>query len=177
MVRPKKWVFFFGPKNPDFGPKIRFFVWDPVFCQRGVCNPRRWLRFGTFGSSLRLFVPELRPGWIIISPEPFRCPSETFPIFAFPKSSSINETSLDKSSWCLLMCLWSIHSRETWTRTGWGLWRPDMRRLSCGRFQRATIVILQMYNISIISWPVIRLFEHSKYTKHPRVLHYVAAHV
>ena len=22
---------FFGPKNPDFGPKIRFFVWDPVF--------------------------------------------------------------------------------------------------------------------------------------------------
>ena len=41
--------------------KIRFFVWDPVFCQRGVRNPRRWLRFGTFGSSLRLFVPELRP--------------------------------------------------------------------------------------------------------------------
>ena len=61
MVRIKKWTFFFGPKNPDFGPKIRFFVWDPVFCQRGVRNPRRWLRFGTNVSSLRLFVPELRP--------------------------------------------------------------------------------------------------------------------
>ena len=61
MVRVQKWAFFFGPKNPDFGPKIRFFVWDPVFCQRGVRNPRRWLRFGTNVSSLRLFVPELRP--------------------------------------------------------------------------------------------------------------------
>ena len=61
MVRIKKCMFFFGPKNPDFGPKIRFFVWDPVFCQRGVRNPRRWLRFGTNVSSLRLFVPELRP--------------------------------------------------------------------------------------------------------------------
>ena len=57
----KSVCFFFGPKNPDFGPKIRFFVWDPVFCQRGVRNPRRWLRFGTNVSSLRLFVPELRP--------------------------------------------------------------------------------------------------------------------
>merc|ERR1712055_815135 len=56
-----KSVFFFGPKNSGFGPKIRFFVWDPVFCQRGVRNPRRWLRFGTNVSSLRLFVPELRP--------------------------------------------------------------------------------------------------------------------
>ena len=31
MVGTKKWGFFFGPKNPDFGPKIRFFVWDRVF--------------------------------------------------------------------------------------------------------------------------------------------------
>ena len=53
--------FFFGPKNPDFGPKIRFFVWDPVFWQSGARNPRRWFRFGTFGSSVRLFVSELRP--------------------------------------------------------------------------------------------------------------------
>ena len=41
---------FFGPKNLDFGPKIIFFIWDPVFCQMGVRNPRRWFRFGTFGS-------------------------------------------------------------------------------------------------------------------------------
>ena len=61
MVGGKKWAFFFGPKNPDFGPKIRFFVWDPVFWQSGARNPRRWFRFGTFGSSVRLFVSELRP--------------------------------------------------------------------------------------------------------------------
>ena len=53
--------FFFGPKYPDFGPKIRFFVWDPVFWQRGARNPRRWFRFGTFGSIVRFFVSELRP--------------------------------------------------------------------------------------------------------------------
>ena len=29
----------------DFGPKILFFIWDPVFWYRGVRNPRRWLRF------------------------------------------------------------------------------------------------------------------------------------
>ena len=61
MVGTKKWLFFFGPKNPHFGPKIRFFVWDPVFWQSGARNPRRWFRFGTFGSSVRLFVSELRP--------------------------------------------------------------------------------------------------------------------
>ena len=53
--------FFLGPKNPDFGPKIRFFVWDPVFWQSGARNPRRWFRFGTFGSIVRFFVSELRP--------------------------------------------------------------------------------------------------------------------
>ena len=61
MVSGEKWGFFFGPKNPDFGPKIRFFVWDPVFWQRGARNPRRWFRFGTFGSIVRFFVSELRP--------------------------------------------------------------------------------------------------------------------
>ena len=61
MAAIKKCTFFLGPKNPDFGPKIRFFVWDPVFWQSGARNPRRWLRFGTFGSSVRLFVSELRP--------------------------------------------------------------------------------------------------------------------
>jgi hypothetical protein len=50
-------LFFFA----DFGPKIRFFIWDPDFFQRGVRSPRRWFRFGTFGSSLRFFVSELRP--------------------------------------------------------------------------------------------------------------------
>ena len=45
----------------DFGPKIRFFIWDPDFFQRGVRSPRRWFRCGTFGSSLRFFVSELRP--------------------------------------------------------------------------------------------------------------------
>ena len=61
MVRIQKWLFFFGPKNPVFGPKLIFFVWDRVFWQSGARNPRRWLRFGTFGSILRFFVSELRP--------------------------------------------------------------------------------------------------------------------
>ena len=49
-----------GPKSELFflARKIRISarksVWDPVFCQRDVRSPRRWLRFGTFGSSLRL---------------------------------------------------------------------------------------------------------------------------
>ena len=54
-------MFFFGPKNPVFGPKLIFFVWDRVFWQSGARNPRRWFRFGTFGSILRFFVSELRP--------------------------------------------------------------------------------------------------------------------
>ena len=36
--------------GPDFGPKIRFLLFHPGFCQWPVCNPRRYLRFGTFGS-------------------------------------------------------------------------------------------------------------------------------
>ena len=36
--------------GPDFGPKIRFLLWDPGFRQWPVCNPRRYLRFGTFRS-------------------------------------------------------------------------------------------------------------------------------
>ena len=32
MVRTKKWVFFFGPKNSDFGPKIRFSYGNLFFC-------------------------------------------------------------------------------------------------------------------------------------------------
>ena len=61
MVRVKKCYFFFWPENPDFGPKIRFLIWDPDFCQESVCSPWRWLRLGTFGSIVRLFVSELRP--------------------------------------------------------------------------------------------------------------------
>ena len=61
MAAIKKCTFFLGPKNPDFGPKIRFFVWDRVFWQSGARNPRRWFRFGTFGSIVRFFVSELRP--------------------------------------------------------------------------------------------------------------------
>ena len=34
---------------------------------------------------------------------------------------------------------------------GWGLWRPDMQSLSCRRFQRATIAILQMHQSIIFS--------------------------
>ena len=52
---------FFLPQKSGFRPKINFFVWDPVFWQSGARNPRRWFRFGTFGSSVRLFVFELRP--------------------------------------------------------------------------------------------------------------------
>jgi hypothetical protein len=52
--------FFFGKKR-IFGPKLIFFVWDPVFWQSGARNPRRWFRFGTFGSIVRFFVSELRP--------------------------------------------------------------------------------------------------------------------
>ena len=36
--------------GPDFGPKIRFLLFHPGFCQWPVCTPRRYLRFGTFGS-------------------------------------------------------------------------------------------------------------------------------
>ena len=35
MVRVQKCMFFFWPENPDFGPKIRFLIWDPDFCQGG----------------------------------------------------------------------------------------------------------------------------------------------
>ena len=41
--------------------KSVFSYGTPFFCQRGARNPRRWLRFGTFGSILRFFVSELRP--------------------------------------------------------------------------------------------------------------------
>ena len=34
----------------DFSPKIRFLPEDPGLCQWPVCSPRRYLRFGTFGS-------------------------------------------------------------------------------------------------------------------------------
>merc|ERR1712121_525067 len=43
-----------------FGPKIRFLLQDPGFCQWPVCNPLRDGRFGTFGSIFKLFVSELR---------------------------------------------------------------------------------------------------------------------
>ncbi len=36
--------------GPDFGPKIRFLLKDPGFCQWSVCNPQRYLPFGTFGT-------------------------------------------------------------------------------------------------------------------------------
>merc|ERR1712218_389083 len=61
IVRIKKWVFFFGPKNSDFGPKIHFFIWKPVFSHCNLGSPGRYANFETNGSSLRLFVPELRP--------------------------------------------------------------------------------------------------------------------
>ena len=31
MVSGEKWVFFFGPKNPDFGPKLIFSYGTPFF--------------------------------------------------------------------------------------------------------------------------------------------------
>merc|ERR1712130_713709 len=40
----------FPATGPDFGPKIRFLLQDPGFCQWPICSPRRYLRFGTFGS-------------------------------------------------------------------------------------------------------------------------------
>ena len=61
MVRTEKCIFFGGPKIPDFGPKIRFLIWDPDFCQRGVCSPRRWLRLGVGPVQIARFVAELRP--------------------------------------------------------------------------------------------------------------------
>ncbi len=52
---PRRWPF--GPSagrfpatGPDFGPKIRVLLLHPGFRQWPVCNPRRYLRFGTFGS-------------------------------------------------------------------------------------------------------------------------------
>merc|ERR1712212_1116306 len=61
MVRTEKCIFFGGPKISDFGPKIRFLIWDPDFCQRGVCSPRRWLRLGVGPVQIARFVAELRP--------------------------------------------------------------------------------------------------------------------
>merc|ERR1719151_102535 len=34
----EKGTFFLGPKNPDFGPKLIFFVWDAVFFSKGARN-------------------------------------------------------------------------------------------------------------------------------------------
>ena len=33
---------FFCPKNPDFCPKIRFFIWDRVFLAQGRAYPSAW---------------------------------------------------------------------------------------------------------------------------------------
>merc|ERR1712020_365409 len=52
---PSRWPFGrsagrFRATGPDFGQKIRFLLLHPRFCQWPVCNPRRYLRFCTFGS-------------------------------------------------------------------------------------------------------------------------------
>ena len=44
-----------------FGPKIRFLIWDRNFRQWTDFSPRRFGRFGTFGSIFRFSVPELWP--------------------------------------------------------------------------------------------------------------------
>ena len=40
-MNPLIWArkFRFWPKNSDFGPKIRFLLWDIEFCQWPVCSP------------------------------------------------------------------------------------------------------------------------------------------
>ena len=108
MVRIQKWLFFFGPKNPHFGPKIRFFVWDPVFWQSGARNPRRWFRFGTFGSSVRLFVSELRP---FSRGEPGRRAKKSYPTplwgHRLPvKALALSALSLRASPGLDKTCLW-----------------------------------------------------------------------
>ena len=50
---------FLGPENSLFGPKICFLPYDPRFCQRPVCSPRKDGSFPTLQSIFRLFVSGL----------------------------------------------------------------------------------------------------------------------
>ena len=38
-----------------------FFIWDPIFCHRGICSPRRWLRVGVGPIQVTHFISDLRP--------------------------------------------------------------------------------------------------------------------
>ena len=44
-----------------FGLKVRFLIWDPDFCRRGVFSPRRWLRLGVGPIQIARFVSKLCP--------------------------------------------------------------------------------------------------------------------
>ena len=51
---------FFGRKNSVFGPKIRFLPYNPKFCQRPVCSPRKDGPFRILGLIFWHFVSELQ---------------------------------------------------------------------------------------------------------------------
>ena len=67
-----------------------------------------------------------------------------YPLFAFPKSFWINLGPVETNLQMFIRGLWSIHkSGNLNMKLGWGLWRPDIQRLSWRRFQRATFQKLQ----------------------------------
>ena len=61
------------------------------------------------------------------------------PLFACPKSFWTNLRPVETNLQMFIRGLWSIHkSGNLNMKLGWGLWRPDIQRLSWRRFQRAT---------------------------------------
>ena len=93
-----------------------------------------------------------------------------YPIFAIPKSSSINETSLYESSWCLLNMSLKHSQVRNLDKKLVGVSGGQTYSVFLGGDSREQhFQILQMYKISIFSWPVICLFEHSKYIESTQV--------
>ena len=60
MVRVQKWTFFLAPKIRISARKSVFFHMETCFLHWNLVSPGRYANFETNGSSLRLFVPELR---------------------------------------------------------------------------------------------------------------------
>ena len=68
--------------------------------------------------------------------------------------------------------------QELGQEVGWGLWRPDIQRLSWGRFQRATFSnTANVQNINFFLTSYLFVWTLQIYRKHPSVLHNVAAHL
>ena len=62
---------FFWPKNSVFSLRIRFLPYDPKFCQRPVCSPRRDGSFPTFRT--------IFPSYSRFPVKPGRCAKKTSP--------------------------------------------------------------------------------------------------